>query len=241
MQNSKAFARSLFIGLGLALAATQTHAATFFGGTPGYFSQADIPFGLYATGPTFLEDFEDASLDGGITASTTQGNLFVTGGSNNTDSVDGDDGSIDGFGRGGRSYFNNIGNAGITFTFANPVTAAGVVFTDGSAFLNFVTFSAFDGNGSQIFTSTFPGIGDNSFAGTTAEDTFFGISDANGIGSIFISSRAGAGIEVDHVQYGDMAAAPVPLPATLPMLLAALGLGAVIRKRSGGTAARTPA
>lgn len=40
----------------------------FFGPSP-YLSAADIPVGLYASGPTFLETFEDGTLGGGITAS----------------------------------------------------------------------------------------------------------------------------------------------------------------------------
>ena len=44
-------------------------AVTFFGPS-AYLSAADIPAGLYAGGsPLFLENFEDSSLDGGITAS----------------------------------------------------------------------------------------------------------------------------------------------------------------------------
>ncbi|MDA1164899.1 MAG: integrin alpha, partial [Planctomycetota bacterium] len=71
-----------------------TNPVTFFPGT-SYLSQADIPAGLYDGGsPTFLDDFEDGTLDGGIVASDG----FVQAASPSSDSVDGDGVSIDGVG-----------------------------------------------------------------------------------------------------------------------------------------------
>ena len=81
-----------------------------------YLSQANSPAGFHAGGaPVFLETFEDGLLNGGITAST--GSVLGPGGS--TDSVDADDGAIDGFGTHGHSFFSTT----VRFTFSAPVTS----------------------------------------------------------------------------------------------------------------------
>ncbi|ARE40241.1 hypothetical protein RGUI_2100 [Rhodovulum sp. P5] len=213
-------------GAGLVIgAATAGHAATLTGPV-SYLSAADIPANFYAGGsPLFLEDFEDGSLDGGITASAGA----PYGPAGNADSVDGDDGTIDGFGTAGRSFFYAGGSAGITFTFAAPVTAAAVVWTDGAGT---TYFEAFDTNGVSLGSIGPVALADGTYSGTTSEDSFFGVQSADGIGSIFISNSLG-GIEVDHVQYGDMYMGnPVPLPATLPLLAGAFAVaGATLRRR----------
>ncbi len=109
---------------------TKQSMADFVGPIP-YLSTSDIPANFYAGGsPTGLEDFEDGKLDFGITASAGA----VTGPGSLTDSVDGDDGNIDGSGTNGRSWFvADMGNmASLTFTFSGTLpTAAGIVWTDG--------------------------------------------------------------------------------------------------------------
>lgn len=217
--------------IGALVLAGASHAATFFGPTP-YTSEADTPDGLYDGSATFIETFEDLSLDGGITAST--GAPYS---GTNADSVDADDGTIDGSGLTGASFFQNPGSTGITFTFETAVTAAGLVWTDG---FGDITFEARDETNTLIFSDVFSGIPDGSIVGTTADDTFFGISDEDGIKSLFISNTSG-GIEVDHVQYGVAAngSGPgpevIPVPAALPLVLTglgSLGLFAMRRRRS---------
>jgi hypothetical protein len=170
---------------------------SFFGPTP-YRSVADVPVGFYAGGvPRFLEDFEDFSLSGGVTASsgTPARGSFA-------DSVDADDGSIDGSGQAGTSFghpstgFPDF----IDFTFTSPLpTAAGLVWTDSIG--GTVSFAAF-GPGMQSlgqigpFTLVQPGT-----TGQTAEDRFFGVHNAGGILAIRIIDTA-RNFEVDHVQYG---------------------------------------
>lgn len=205
--------------------------ATFFAPATSYLSSADIPAGFYASGsPTLLENFEDGVLDGTLAAS----NGIVIASSRNTDSVDADDGSIDGNGNDGRSWF---GDAPITFTFAGTgalPTAFGLVWTDGTA--GDWTLSAIAADNTLLGSITRT-VGDGSIRGTTAEDRFFGVQFAGGIKSITISS-AGA-VELDHVQYGSMAAVPNPNPGTVPEpATAGLVLGALALLASRRRAAR---
>jgi len=224
------------VGIASIAAASAAHAqATFVGPVP-YLSSADIPAGFYAGGaPAALETFEDCSLSFGITASGGRalgpgglcGNGFGL-----VDSVDADDGVIDGSGTVGTSWFFDDGATGVTFTFPHPVGAAGGVWTDGSGT---TTFEAF-GPGMVSLGKIGPvSIADGSNAGTTAEDRFFGVQDpGGGIVAIKLSNTVG-GIEVDHIQYGGFPAPHVPaLPplGSVPLaLLLLLGAGLVMRDR----------
>src|SRR6185369_13473933 len=111
-------------------ASAGTVAATFVGPIP-YLSAADNPFTAGSPG-LCIETFEDGTLDPeGVT-----GNGAPVDPSGITDSVDGDDGVIDGSGTGGHSYFSGNGSGGITFTFdpqrtGGLPTEAGMVWTDG--------------------------------------------------------------------------------------------------------------
>ena len=190
--------RASLVAITLALFPLTASAQTFFGPVP-YLSVADSP--LDKSGSFRLETFEDGLLNvPGVTSSTAA--IVDPGGI--TDSVDADDGSIDGSGTGGHSWFYVDGSTGITFTFsvaalgASPVEA-GIVWTDGGSGST-VTFEAFDANGASLGSIVALNQGDGSFSGGTAEDRFFGISYTGGIGSIHIASSFG-GIEVDHLQF----------------------------------------
>ena len=200
----------------------------FFGPTP-YLSAADIPAGFYLGGaPDGLEDFEDASLDFGIAASV--GAPFGPG--DIADSVDADDGTIDGFGNLGRTWFSGGGPAGITFTFPSLVTAAGIVWTDGAGT---TTVEAFGPGMVSLGTVGPVAIADGDITGATAEDRFFGAQDPNGILAIKLSNTSG-GIEVDHVQFGsapDPAAVPtLPKWGTLVLLILLIGSAVRVVRRS---------
>lgn len=160
-----------------ALTSSALGAPVFFGPSP-YLSTGDIPNGFYLGGvPDGLEDFEDMSLDFGITAS----HGLAIGPVGLTDSVDGDDGNIDGSGTNGHSWFYSGGSIGVTFTFAGPLpTAAGIVWTDGS-WAGTTTFEAFGPGMASLCTLGPVSLGDDSNMGTTAEDCFFGILDSEGI------------------------------------------------------------
>lgn len=223
--------RLALLGGGLAVSAVVfaggASAATFFGPTP-YLSSADIPAGFYAGGPAFLETFEDGTLDGGITASTGS----VLGPSALTDSVDADDGTIDGSGTKGHSFF--LGGP-VTFTFSAAVTAAALVWTDGNGKALFEAF----GPGGSLGSIGPVAVGDGSFGGTTSEDRFFGVQDPGGITSISITT--GGSIEVDHVQYGAAAVSATPLPAALPLFASGVGGLGILHWRRKKKAARTVA
>lgn len=185
----------------------------FFGPTP-YLSSADIPAGFYAVGPAVLENFEDAVKDSSLV--TSAGAILAP--SSETDSVDGDDGAIDGSGAAGRSWFFFDGGVGVTITFnvGTLPTAAGVVWTDG---LGTTTFEAFGPGMVSLGTIGPVMIADGFLSATTAEDRFFGVQDASGILAIKLTNSIG-GIELDHIQYGD-AGQRVAEPAGLALLAAA--------------------
>lgn len=193
-------------------------AQTLLGPTP-YLSRADSPFAAAITGGTVvLETFEDGLLNvPNVTASAGA----PYGPAGNTDSVDSDDGAIDGSGLAGWSFFSGSGAAGITFTF-NPAatgglpTQVGIVWTDGAGT---TLFEAFGPGGVSLGVIGPVALADASFLGETAEDRFFGVTNAAGVSSIRISNTLG-GIEVDHLQFGTAAAPPTPAPvaANIPVL-----------------------
>jgi hypothetical protein len=173
-------------------------ATVLFGPIP-YLDASNSPFDRTAPG-FVLEDFEDGTL-GPAGVSASAGAPLAPG--TDTDSVDADDGSIDGFGRDGHSFFSPDGPAGITFTF-DPVVLGGVprevgiVWTDGEGE---VAFEAFDAEGNSLGGVGPVAPGDGRSDGATPEDRFFGVAHEGGISAIHIANDAG-GIEVDHLQFG---------------------------------------
>ena len=191
-------------------------AASLFGPTP-YLSIADIPSGFYDGGFTELDNLEDGSLTTNISAAP---NVTVIGPQDvpamMVDSVDADDGSIDGHGFDGHSLFCSCGAEGITLTYPEGTVAAGLVWTDGEGT---VTFEAFGPSGllGSITASDFV---DDTFLGTTGEDRFFGARDPGGITKLRISNTT-MGIEIDHPQYE-----VIPEPSSA--ILASMCVGCVL-------------
>jgi hypothetical protein len=203
-------------GVSLLVISTVGLAQTFIGPTP-YLSKNDSPFiTSINAGTTYLETFESGALaTPGVTASAGS----AIGPSGITDSVDGDDGAIDGSGTGGHSFFSGSGAAGITFTFdaialGHLPTQVGIVWTDGAGT---TLFEAFGPGGVPLGQIGPVAIADGSISGTTAEDNFFGVTNPGGISAIRISNTAG-GIEVDHLQYGIFGAAPPAAVTAVPAM-----------------------
>lgn len=197
-----------------------------------YLSANDSPYASVNGASGFwLEDFEDGLVNT-LGLSTVRGGVRGPDNGGWTDSVDGDDGTIDGSGNQGHSYLTYRASGGLTFEFDADAlgglpTYAGLVWTDGNPD-SLVTFEAFDGDGNLIGTMSHYLGEHNSGKGETAEDRFLGVEFSEGISAIRIWSQFG-GIEVDHVQYGY---AVVPLPAPVLLGLAGLGGVAVMRRRS---------
>lgn len=198
-----------------------------------YLSFNDSPFSSITFDTFHLETFEDGLLNTpglAITSNLANDILGVFAPSSNTDSVDGDDGAIDGFGRNGHSLFsvNNLANesAGITLTFSRDAlgwlpTHVGLVWTDGTGGRERVV-QFFDEQGGLLGTQSAI-TGDGSFSGSTAEDRFFGGIFAQGVARMtFRAPQAVNGLEIDHVQYGII---PAPSAAAL------LSLGGLLAAR----------
>lgn len=193
----------------------------------------DSPFKSLAFTYFHLETFEDHLLNvPGVTASAG-GVTSVVFGPSIHDSVDADDGAIDGSGLGGDDYFGRSAAVGIRFTFNGGAlgglpTHAGIVWTDGGGNAT-VTFQARDAANNLLCDISSPLGNAGSNTGETNEDRFFGCFDSAGIASIFISDSGGGGIEVDHLQYGALrTGSSVPEPGVLGLIglgLAGLWLG----------------
>lgn len=232
-----------------------TPAATLYGPSP-YTSFADSPFKALGFSYFHLDDFESNSRTPGY-AATTGGTILPAGAS--TDSVDKDDGVIDGSGTGGRSWFSQFGgNTTPVFTFEFDKTVLGTLpthvgivwtdvgsvkpdpefpsipVTDGFVKVSFVAYAA---DGSFLDSIQPAGLlGDGLVNGNTAEDRFFGIASAAGISKIEIFALYSTDWEVDHLQYG--ALNPVPEPGQwLLMALGLVGVAGAARLRRANAAA----
>lgn len=175
----------------------------FYGPLP-YLSKSDSPFNERLGLPGFVfEDVEDGVLTlpgAAISSYVISSQVFSR---VSTDSVDADDGSIDGLGQQGESIWAP-GNPGISITFgANGEvlpTHAGLVWTDGGGQVFFEVFGA---DGSSMYQSTAMNLPDGSVFGTTGEDRFLGFVSHEGISKIRVWNTEG-GIEIDHIQYGPL-------------------------------------
>jgi len=225
---ANAFVVVLAVVLGVVGAPRAAGATAALGPSP-YLGFADSPFAGGAFSYFHLEDYEDGAFDvPGVTAST--GNVLPPDAL--TDSVDGDDGAIDGVGAG---WSWKINETTITFAFDAGVLGAlpthvGIVwtdvgFTDGPLGIGSLTFEAFDENGDPLDGIGPVVLGDGLVAGQTAEDRFFGAIHAGGISRIVLAMDS-TDWEVDHLQFGRA----VPEPATLTLVgIPLLLLGAARR------------
>jgi hypothetical protein len=231
---SKLLVTATLLSLGIGAAHAQILGPTpylaFDNTLPGAGSAISPFSGLTFSSYFHLETFQDGLLNTpGVSASA--GSVF--GPNIGADSVDADDGTIDGSGTLGRSFFADNGNTGFTFTFNAATlgglpTHAGIVWTDGAGT---TTFDAFDSSGVLLGSISSFHAGPT-FSGQTDEDRFYGIIAPGGIGSIRIRCPSG-GIEADHLQYGrTMATSAAPEPSTLALLgVSGVALFGLARKK----------
>lgn len=203
--------------------APQTHATTLLGPLGGsglsgeYASASDSPFNGIVFSAFYLDDFEDGLLNTpGVTASSGQ----VGDPGLRTDSVDSDDGTMDGFGADGYSYWSGYPNpTGVTFSFDETIlgalpTHAGLVITD--SVVN-TTVEFFDQLGASI--AVFGPLNVRISLNTATDgDRFVGVVSQAGISAIHISDT-GIAFEVDHLQYGVSAS---PNTLTLQEIITAI-------------------
>ncbi len=203
---------------------------TLYGPMP-YLQTSDSPFIGLGLDYFYLEDFEDFALNTpGVTASAGY-STKPTWPAELTDSVDGDDGVVDGFGTRGNSWFSMDGGTGVTFTFdavtlGSLPTHVGVVWTDG---IDPIKFAAYDSFGTLVGEIDASGIADGVYTGTTGEDRFFGIIYSDGISKIMLASGVGGGIELDHLQYGGTN--PIPAPGAVVLVSLGAALSGWLRRR----------
>jgi hypothetical protein len=170
---------------------------TLLGPTPYASFAADSPFQALTFGWFHLDDFEAGVVSAPVSVSTHA--VSSSYGTTNIDSVDGDDGVIDGQCV-GCDALNASG--GITFTFDATAlgglpTHVGLVWTDGLGDLTFTV----EGECGTLYTGVHPTTADSVHTGTTDEDRFYGVIALAGVKSISLT-QPGAGIEVDHLQFG---------------------------------------
>ncbi len=245
--------RVLLVGFVIAAWPLEARAeVTFLGPTP-YLSVADSPFDMSGLGTSFFfEDFEDGSFDLPLGATTSSG-YAVLSPDPITDSVDADDGVIDGSGNSGHSLRPPV----ITLNPTNPPTwlqslvlsfdfnvlgfspnALGFVWTDGAAetepfFANYLTCIVYQEDGGIDFVNwNAANFLDSSDMGETAEDRFIGVRTTGTIARVQISmSQVGdtfiEQFEIDHIQFGYF----VPEPVCYPRVPAIVSVVAAARRR----------
>jgi hypothetical protein len=209
----------VLIGTVALLNSTAVAGSIWFEPTP-YLSADDMPSEFKATNP-FIEDFEDGTADSRLTLGPGRiiGPGFDSGIKDVTDSVDADDGSIDGDGGQAHSFWSQVWNE-VGVDFETPVISAGLVFTDGEQQTEMI-FEAFDTDGVSVGTHVWQTTADEVFTGTTGEDRFIGVMHDGGISRIVIQQigRDVHGLEIDHVSF---AVIPEPGSASLLMMAATI-------------------
>ncbi len=193
---------------------------TVFYGPAPYLSFTNSPFNTNGADYFYLETFENGMLD--TNRASVNGVWHVNGPGPFTDSVDADDGSVDGSGIAGKSLLAERTETNLTVTFhadnlgGHLPTVAGIVCTDigdvlfGQPGFGSLTFSARDAADVPLGSVTCTNFGNGSALGNspgaTAEDRFFGVSNPAGISSISLTADNSKDWEVDHLQYGYFAA-----------------------------------
>jgi hypothetical protein len=216
---------SRLLVLAAMVAASSAQAGAEFTAPTPYYRAADNP--ITATfGYSHLEDFEDGLNTPGLSASGGQ----VASPSVFTDSVDADDGAVDGVGSSGHSWYSTGYLQYLDFSFSAAAlgalpTQVGLAFTDignrigGGIGLDTAVIEVFDGAGVSQGSLHFA-FGDDTALSSVAEDRFVGARYAGGISAIRVGFEHSLDWEVDHVFY----AGAVPEPGSWALMAAGLAL-----------------
>lgn len=222
----------------VAMSPSSGEATPIFYGPLAYVQAGDSPFGASNSSDFYLETFEDGLVN---TRGLTASGGIVIGFDPYVDSIDAEDGFVDGVGSpDGHSLWSGFTETQLIFSFDAGLlgglpTHAGVVWTDigynsPTPYYGPVSFEAFGPSGLSLGSIGPFVLGDGIDTGQTAEDRFFGVFDLDGISAIRVSTNT-RDWEVDDVQYGKAAVARVPEPSSL--LLLGLGAGVCAAGRRG--------
>ncbi|NNF43890.1 MAG: hypothetical protein HKN62_12765 [Phycisphaerales bacterium] len=178
-----------------------------------YLEIADSPWlAEEGWGYFWLDNFEMGYvMTPGLTMSADPGYVRAPG--TFTDSVDGDDGVIDGSGAEGHSYhamYTDTGGVWLLIEFDPEYlevlpTHVGFVWTDGLEGAELIV-EVFDLERTPMDARSVH-FGNAAYTGSTAEDRFIGVSHPDGIAGVRLTTTDG-GLEIDHVQYGFMPECP---------------------------------
>jgi hypothetical protein len=154
-----------------------------------------------------LEDFENGILD---TFNVLAPHGMVLQPAGQAVPAEAEDGTTDNA-RSSHTTWYADGNSILTFSFSKELlgewpTDAGLIWTD-VGFANIrggfksVLFEAFDASNNLLGAIGPSAMGDGLFAGQTAEDRFFGVTSANGVGSIRITPLSSTEQGIDQFGY----------------------------------------
>jgi hypothetical protein len=223
MQHCPALTRSLVIFL--AQVAVSLGEVTFLPPTP-YLSVADSPFDLSGIGTTFfLEDFEDGVFD--LPPGVTPYAGIINPPGPFTDSVDADDGALDGSGTAGHTltpilmtitptgpptWITHFGLIYDATTLGFVPTSFGFVWTDGLPSSR-IAILVIEENNVQTYIQ-FPALMDANYTGETLEDRFIGLTSDVGLRRVFIANGYTGDnfqqtFEMDHFQFGIQVPEPI--------------------------------
>lgn len=196
----------------------------FYGPSP-YFSFNDSPFQALPFDYFHLETFESGI--GNLPGVTINAPWITNGPAGLTDSVDADDGNIDGAGSAGHAMFSGGGQPNLIISFnaaalgGHLPTHVGIVVTDigqtssGQLGVGVVTLTGEATNALPLGFLVATNFGNGSLLGdslgATAEDRFLGVSSTLGIAHIRLFLTNSADWEVDHLQFG-YASQSIPQP-----------------------------
>jgi RHS repeat-associated protein len=166
---------------------------------------SDSPWYNFSGSWFYLEDFEDHILNTPGVSAPFGGLVSILYGPTFHDSVDGDDGILDGSGSNGDTFYNPNAFQGIKFVFNQQVlgnypTHAGLVYTDGYN-EGETYYEAFGSNGNSLGIRGPFAFPSTTHKGESINDFFLGFYNQGGISAIRIWNTQ-ADIEIDHLQYG---------------------------------------